>query len=108
MKAGIVPHEIRIQEITNKNENHTSSISCSTRTPSEIAKAETLRPSDSGFLPLGFVRGFWFNRIPHSVFLLLFPVENSSVNFSWKMPPHTHRFVIMLNTLRPGAVYMRQ
>ena len=52
MKAGIVPHEhinSRIHGIY-INKNHTHSVFCTTRTPSEITKAETLRPSDSGFL----------------------------------------------------------
>ena len=77
-----------------KNKNHTRSVFCSTRIPSEMTKAETLRPLDSGFLlgdfwalrnhqgrnPLSFglrvsawwfLRGFWLNRIPHSVFFII-------------------------------------
>ena len=43
------PWRYKFKKSRDKNKNHTRSVFCSTRTPSEITKAEILRPSDSGF-----------------------------------------------------------
>ena len=51
------PWRYKFKKSRDKNKNHTRLVFCSTRAPSEITKAETLRPSDSGFLLGDFFGG---------------------------------------------------
>ena len=51
------PWRYKFKKSRDNNKKHTRSVFCPTRTPSEITKAETLRPSDSGFLLDDFFGG---------------------------------------------------
>ena len=80
-----------------KIKNTLLSVFCSTRTPEEIAKAESLRPSDSGFLPWRFLQGLWLNYIPHPVVFIIIhkytpistltPTHLRTVHWSWLRAP---------------------
>ena len=106
--------KIWIQEITGleKNEKHTRSAFCSTRTPSEITNAETFRPSDSGFLLVDFMGGSgrtesfiaWF-----LLFIFIFLVEkhwlftiNAYFMVRWSV---SIEFIFWLGRIAQAIVY---
>ena len=67
----ISPWRYKFKKSRDKNKNLIRSVFCSTRTPSEKNKTGTLRPSDSSVFAWWFLRGFWLNRIPHSVVFII-------------------------------------
>ena len=73
------PWRYKFKKIQDKNKNHTRSVFCSTRTHSEITKAETLSPKDSGFLLGDFFGGSDWTEYLTRWFLLSYIVNSTNL-----------------------------
>ena len=65
------PWRCTFKKSRDENKKHTRLVFCSTRTPSEITKAETLRPSDSGFLLGDLVGGSGWTEYSSVFFIII-------------------------------------